>query len=214
MNGAAPRWLLAAVLALLAGCSVPRLPGPAADRDAATAAYRERAARLGELTGWRLEGRVVAKGSGESGQARIRWSRSDGEGRLAVGNPFGQTLLEMRRSPAGLRLRDARGGVFHGSRARAVLYQRLGWRVPVGHVADWALGLGPQDRVPEDLDGRGRPRHLTAGPWTVTFPEYMRVDGLWLPRNLEVTRDGMELRIRVDRWRLDWGRPDKEADPT
>jgi outer membrane lipoprotein LolB len=194
--------LLAALL--VGGCAVPQLPDQAEDRAQAEAGYRERAARLAELASWELRGRVVAKGPGESGQARIRWSRSGDAGRLAVSNPFGQTLLEVRSGSDGLSLRDARGGVFHGGEVHAVLRERLGWRVPIGRLADWALGLAPGDQVPEDLDGRGRPRHLRAGPWTVTFSEYMRVDGLWLPQSMRVARDGMQLRIRVDRWRLQW----------
>ena len=200
-----PKPLFAASLALLlAACAVPQLPGPAADREAAAAAYRQRAERLAGLAGWRLDGRVVAKGPGESGQARIRWSRSDGEGRLAVRNPFGQTMLEVRSGNGGLRMRDARGNLYRGDQVAAELRRRLGWRVPVGRLADWALGLRPGGRVPEDLDGRGRPRHLTAGAWTVTFAEYTRVDGLWLPQAMHVSRDDMALRIRVDRWRLQW----------
>ena len=204
MSGLLRRMAGIGLLGLLAGCAVPQLPGPAEDREAAVAAYERRAARLAELAGWRLDGRVVAKGPGESGQARIRWSRSDGEGRLAVRNPFGQTVLEVRTGARGLQLRDARGGVYRGARVHAVLRERLGWRVPVGRLADWALGLGRGGAAPADLDGRGRPRHLTAGGWRVAFTEYMRVEGLWLPRAMRVSREDMQLRIRVDRWQLQW----------
>lgn len=207
------RWaLVAAVAALLAGCAVPRMPGPAEDQEAAAGAYRERAARLAELAGWQLDGRVVVKGPGESGQARIRWSRSSGEGRLAVRNPFGQTVLEVRRDRDGLSLRDARGGMYRGNEVHAVLQRRLGWRVPLGRLARWALGLGRENRVPADLDDRGRPRHLRVGPWTVAYTEYERVDGLWLPTAMAVTRGETALRIRVDRWQLDWSsNPEAQA---
>jgi outer membrane lipoprotein LolB len=200
-----------ALALLLAGCAVPQMPGPAADRDAAVAAYEARAERLGQLAGWQLDGRVVAKGSGESGQARIRWSRRHGDGRLAVRNPFGQTVLEVRSGPSGLRLRDARGGLYRGQRVHTVLEQRLGWRVPVGRLADWALGLARPDGPPADLDGRGRPRHLTADGWTVAFTEYQKVDGLWLPQAMRVSRDGMRLRIKVHRWRLEWPAGERPA---
>lgn len=199
------------LLGLLGGCGVPQLPEPAADRGQAVAAYEERAERLSRLAGWRLDGRVVAEGPGESGQARIRWSRFDGEGRLAVRNPFGQTVLEVRNGPQGLRLRDNQGGVYRGDRVRTVLRQRLGWRVPVGRLADWALALPRDGGTPADLDDRGLPRHLTADGWTVAFTEYMEVDGLWLPQAMRVTRDDMRLRIRVREWHLEWPDDSREG---
>lgn len=190
--------------ASLAGCAVPQLPERAEDQDKARAAYKERAERLSRLSGWRLDGRVVAKGPGESGQARIRWSRTGEDGRLAVRNPFGQTVLEVRSGTQGLRLRDAQGGVFRGDRVHTVLRERLGWRVPLGRLADWALALPRSKGVPGDLDARGRPRHLTADGWTVAYREYTRVDGVWLPLAMRVSRDEMQLRIRVQEWHLQW----------
>ncbi|MEF8794228.1 lipoprotein insertase outer membrane protein LolB [Thiohalorhabdus sp.] len=214
MRAPLPHLWWAVLPILLAGCAGIQLPEPAANRDQAVAAYKERVDRLSKLVGWRLDGRVVAKGPGESGQARIRWSRSDREGRLAVRNPFGQTILEMRNGPRGLRLRDAQGGVFRGDRAHTVLRERLGWRVPVGRLADWALGLGRGEGVPADLDANGRPRHLAADGWTVTFSEYIQVDGLSLPQSMLVSRDEMQLRIRVQEWHLQWpdgSRPGQQA---
>jgi hypothetical protein len=32
----------------------------------------------------------------------------------------------------------------------------------------------------------------------------MQVEGVWLPKELQVGHNGLDLEIRVDRWRLEW----------
>ncbi|MFA9459378.1 lipoprotein insertase outer membrane protein LolB [Thiohalorhabdus methylotrophus] len=205
MRQTLPGFLL--VLLLLSGCAGLG-PQPAEDREAAVAAYRERAGILSKLEQWRLMGRVSVRGPQESGQVRVRWTGDARGGHIQVRNPFGQTVMEVRRGGQGLRVRNARGEVYRGWRARAVLRRQLGWQVPFGPMARWALGLARGKRIPETLDDRGRPLTLKSGPWRVTYGEYRKVDGVWLPVDLRVTREDVELHLRVDQWHLQ-----QDADP-
>lgn len=195
-----------AISVLLAmGCAGPTGPEPAADRDAAMASYQERAQRLAGLTGWRLQGRATVDSEQGGGQVRIRWSHRGKEGRLAVSNPLGQTLMVLRHSPQGLRLRDQEGRTYRGRQAREVLRQRLGSWVPVDRFSGWALGLPTRSEdPPAGLDERGLPLRLERAPWSVEYTGYRRTDGVWLPTAMEISREGVQLRIRVDQWKLDW----------
>ena len=186
-----------------AGCATPRSPGPAADQEVALAAYRERSARLADLERWQVRGRVAIQGPEESGQVRVRWEQTRGRSHMVVSNPFGQTLLDVEHGTGGLRVRDDRGATYRGWDARLVLRRRLGWWVPIERLAHWILGTGAE-RAPQALDASGRPRKLKAGPWRVAFQAYSRVEGVWLPRRLEVHRDGISLRLHVDSWSLAW----------
>ena len=210
-----PRGLRLAAAALLAlgvaGCGV-RAPGPQTGTVAAQDAYEERARRLADLAAWTLNGRVTVQGPEESGQVRVRF-RKDAEGsRLEVRNPFGQTLLRLTRDGTGVRLRDDQGRLYTGEAARRVLRARLGWRVPVGRLNEWVLGLAQAREVPAAMDGKGRPLRIEAGRWRIHYPRYMQVKGMWLPKEVQVGHNGLDLRIRVDRWRLEWPEgQDREA---
>jgi outer membrane lipoprotein LolB len=195
---------------LLTACGV-QAPGPRTTGQEARDAYQERARRLADLAGWTLSGRVSVQGGEQSGQVRVRWQRDAQGSRLEVRNPFGQTLIRLTRDPSGLRLRDDRGRVYTGGAARQVLRARLGWRVPVGRLGDWVLGLARRGGTPAALDGLGRPLRIEAGPWRVAYPRYVEVKGVWLPRELQVGRDGLDLRIRVDDWDLRWAGGGKGA---
>jgi len=203
--------LLAICVGLAAGCAGPRGPEPAADRDVAVASFQDRAQRLAELAGWRLRGRATVDSEQGSGQVRIRWSHQGRQGRLAVSNPFGQTLMVLRHSPQGLRLRDREGHSYRGRQAREVLRQRLGSWVPVDRFSGWALGLPARSGdLPARLDERGLPLGLERAPWAVEYTGYRRTDGVWLPSAMEISREGVRLRIRVDQWDLEW-RADTEG---
>ncbi|HKJ88065.1 MAG TPA: lipoprotein insertase outer membrane protein LolB [Gammaproteobacteria bacterium] len=197
--------LLLAVLAL-AGCAGMG-PKPAENQEAAAAAYRNRAQRLAGLDQWQLMGRVSVQGPEGSGQVRVHWVWGDQQGRLQVRNPFGQTVMEVRDGPEGLRVRDSEGKVYRGGAARAALRRQLGWHVPVGPMARWALGLATGGRIPRVLDDRGLPLEIQAGPWQVSYDGYQEVQGMWVPRDLKITRGGLELHLRVDHWQLE------DADP-
>ena len=202
-RGSAALGLLVAGAVLVTACGI-RPPGPRDAGGDAQQAYQERAGRLAELSGWRLTGRVSVRGGEQSGQVRVRWRR-DGDGsRLAVSNPFGQTLLRLRRDAAGLRLQDDRGRVYTDGAARRVLRARLGWRVPLGRLDEWVLGMARKGAVPAAVDEQGRPLRIQAGPWQVSYAHYEEVSGVWLPRELTVGRDGLKLRVRVDDWELSW----------
>ena len=201
------RGLCLSVVGLLvlgaAGCGV-RAPGPQTGTIAAQDAYQERARRLSDLTSWTLNGRVTVQGPEESGQVRVRF-RQDAEGsRLEVRNPFGQTMLRLTRDDTGVRLRDDQGRLYTGEAARRVLRTRLGWRVPVGRLNEWVLGLAQAQQAPTAMDGKGRPLRIEAGPWRIHYPRYMQVEGVWLPKELQVGHNGLDLEIHVDRWRLEW----------
>ncbi|MFP4560444.1 MAG: lipoprotein insertase outer membrane protein LolB [Thiohalorhabdus sp.] len=194
--------LLAVGLAMvLAGCAGLG-PQPAEDRDRAAAAYRERAEALAAPDGWRMVARVRVEGPEESGQVRLHWTHQDRSDRLQVRNPFGQTVLEVRYGAQGLQVRDSRGRTYRGATARMVLQRRLGWRVPVESMARWALGLADEERLPEVLDDLGAPLELRSGPWRVTYGEYREVEGIRLPRDIRLEREGAEARLRVEQWDL------------
>jgi len=195
--------LLLLAAGLLVGCGV-RTPGPEAEGMAAQAAYEARAQRLAGLQAWTLEGRVTVKGPQESGQVRVRLQRDPGGSVLDVRNVFGQTMLRLTRDGQGLRLRDDRGQVYRGPAARRVLRARLGWRVPVGRLDQWVLGLARPGGGPAAMDGRGRPLRIESGPWRIRYPHYVQVEGVWLPQEVNVGHDGLDVRIRVDDWRLQW----------
>ena len=47
-----------------------------------------------------------------------------------------------------------------------------------------------------------RALRLTQGDWTIDYDRYTPVDGDVLPRHLVMSREGVRVRIAVDRWIL------------
>ena len=188
---------------MLGGCGLPapQDPGPT---DGKARHYQQRLERLQVVAGWTLTGRAVVSGGGsESGQARIRWRHSAGEDRLQASSPLGRTLLEIHQAPDRLQVRDKTGRRYTGAAARRQIQRRLGWRVPLERLADWAVGRTGDGTVPAGVDAKGRARRMKQGGWQVTYGEYGRVGDLWLPRAFRVERGGVRLRVRVDNWQID-----------
>ncbi len=202
-----------ALVLFLVGCGGPSSPPPAKDREALVAAYRDRADRLATLAGWLMVGRATLERGHRSGQVRIRWSQRGEEGQLKVRNPFGQTLMALHYDESDLQLQDRRGRTYRNQQARSVLRQRLGGWVPVDRFSGWALGLAPpSEGIPRDLGAHGLPHRLALEGWSIVYTAYRQVGAVWLPQVLEASREGIGVRIQVDRWELRWqGKPKTEG---
>jgi len=98
----------------------------------------------------------------ERASGRFLLRETDGRTQLDVFSPFGQTLARAVASPSGAVLETSDGARHEAPSAEALTEQVLGWRVPVGRLADWLRG-GPRGSAP--------PASFQDGGWSVSVDE-------------------------------------------
>jgi len=108
----------------------------------------------------------------ERASGRFLLREADGRTELDVFSPFGQTLARAVAGPSGAMLETSDGARHEAQSAEALTEQVLGWRVPVGRLADWLRG-GPRRGV--------IPASFQDGGWSVSVDE---ADGAERPRRL------------------------------
>jgi len=105
--------------------------------------------------------------------------------------------MVLKRTPDGLSL----NGAPPSDAVLAELHQRLGVELPIDHLRFWLLGV-PDPGAAFDFkrNDQDRASQLTQDGWTVDYDRYMPVDADLLPAHVVLSREGVRVRIAVDRW--------------
>jgi len=192
------RFAAAAVLVLASGCTT--LP-PAPE----IADWSARRAALQALPAWTLNGRI-AVAAGENGfSGGFDWAQVGESADIALSGPMGGARLSIHVEGGAFEVTDDRGNRYTGEEAERFVAERIGpgEKLPVLQMRYWLVGApAPGAPYDESLGGDERLASLTQSGWQVRFERYATVGALALPARLEMTTQGLRLRVVVSDWRL------------
>lgn len=199
--------LLCWMAALLAACAeLPLQAPPGADAERAWQTRRE---TLSALQDWSLAGRIAIQAEQESWNAALRWTQQGVDYDISLSSPLGQNVAQLHGDALGVVLRTA-DGELSAQDGESLLYQSLGWRVPVAGLRYWVLGLpDPSASMAEEdyeLDAAGRLARLHQSGWDIEMRRYTDINGVELPDKLFLSRstpDGLvDIRLVVEQWQI------------
>jgi len=187
------RLLVAACAALLSACAAlaPPSEAPAA-----------RPARS-DISHFALTGRVAVRNGAESFSANIDWRHGgDGSERILLSSPLGQGLADLDADRQGARLQTADSRRYTAASLDDLSEQVFGARLPLSSLPRWVLGQTPDAADRLALDTLGRPASFLAAGWRVAYPSYESELANALPSLIRLSRDQLDVRLKIDRWDL------------
>ena len=152
------------------------------------------------LEAFALEGRVAVKVGEKGYSANLRWRHTASADALRLLSPVGTTIATLDADPEGATLVDADRKVHRSTDIEALTRDVLGWDLPLAGLKHWVLGR-PDPNAPVDeqaRDARNRLTQLRQSGWRIAYPIYAD-DGV-LPSRLTLVREGLNLRLVIDRW--------------
>jgi outer membrane lipoprotein LolB len=170
-----------------------RAPAPAA----AAAGWELRVADLQAFSSWQLDGRAAVAVGTQGWQATLNWRQRGDSAEVHLSGPLGVGALVLKRTPDGFSLDNAPPS----DAVLAQLQERLGVELPIDHLRFWLLGVpDPSAAFELKRNDQDRAMQLTQANWSIEYDRYMPVDGDLLPARLVLSREGVRVRIAVDRW--------------
>ncbi|SFU87020.1 lipoprotein insertase outer membrane protein LolB [Halomonas korlensis] len=185
------------IVALLAGCA-GRAPAPGGER--ASGQWSAQKDRLEALDTWVLIGKASLRTPEDATSANLDWNQTSHYYRLLISGPFGsgRSTLEGREGRFSLSTAEGR---FEAETPEALMEEQLGWSLPVSSLSDWIRGLpAEQSEHRLEKDALGFPATLHQDGWTIDYRDWMRVEGLWLPRRLVMEYDELRVVLVVTDW--------------
>ncbi len=177
--------------AALGACVTTRAPAPAA------VGWEQRVAELHGLASWQLDGRAAVAVGTQGWQATLNWRQRGDAAEVHLSGPFGVGALVLKRTPDGVSLNDAPPS----DAVLAQLQERLGFELPIDRLRFWLLGVpDPTAAFALTRNDQDRALQLVQGDWTIDYDRYMSADGQLMPAHLVMSREGVRVRIAVDRW--------------
>jgi outer membrane lipoprotein LolB len=148
-----------------------------------------------------LAGRVAVAAGQEGFNARLRWNQSGPVSELVLDGPFGAGGLRLTSDGTQLVLENPKGERLDADAARAEIERRLGFEPPLRSLRYWVLGVpDPASTASEQLDQEARLATLEQNGWNIEYTSYAPVDGRWLPQKMTLRREGVRVRLLIERW--------------
>jgi len=194
------RGLLLALM-LLSGCATtPQLPP--AERDRLWLLHRQ---SLEQQTDWTLTARIAGYSENDGWNGKLIWRQHGEDYQIHFQAPFGQGAVQLLGISGQVEMRTADGQVSVAADAESLLYQQLGWHLPLAGLRYWVLGLPVPISAEMPVlafDEAGRLTNITQSQWQISYSSYQQVGGIALPKKVYLENPVLSLRLVIDRWQL------------
>lgn len=199
------RVILWGMVAILSGCaSEPLQKVPAHPQKV----WLLHAARMRAISHFQLSAEGGVRAGAHGGTLMLRWVLLPQAYQMTGYGPFGQLIFRLRVDGEGARLVTDHGRL-QGAHPGTLLQRLTGWRLPVGGLRSWILGIpspGPVGRL--HVNRFGLLGSLSQAGWSIMYRRYRNTRWGRLPRfmTLKHARDAqdpvpVEVTIRIDQWR-------------
>ncbi len=169
--------------------------------------WQTRQHALAQLDNWSFKGRLAVKDKvQDSWSASLRWQQEDDSYDIHLSGAFGQGAARLFGHEGYAVIETSQHAALTATSAELLMQEQLGWSVPVQGFKYWLVGSpepGMIDR--HSIDEFGRLSELEQSGWQMRYRSYTIVNGIELPRKLELENERLRVRLVIDSWQINSG---------
>lgn len=167
------------------------------------AAQSAREKQLQGHDNWTIRARLGVSDGEHGGSGSLVWIRRNNTFDFELRAPVTGRSFRMHGGPDRVRLDGLKQGSLHGTDARALLQQALGWQVPMAQLDYWVRGMRAPGSTAQLLFGAdGLPERLSQDGWTVEYRDWYPETEPALPRRVFANRGNDRVRMVINSWAL------------
>ncbi|MDH5785205.1 MAG: lipoprotein insertase outer membrane protein LolB [Chromatiales bacterium] len=162
--------------------------------------WQLRQQQLQGLNRWQIAGRLAVIKGHEAWHMSLEWQQLAETYAIHITAPLGQGAMRLEGDTQSVTLQTDEGESITAQNPDWLLYQQLGWQVPVSALRYWVLGLPAPGEHTETLDDYGRLSHLQQAGWEIEFIDYQPELGVELPRKVFVSNHQAKVKLVISDW--------------
>jgi outer membrane lipoprotein LolB len=197
----AAKLLIVTLLVFLSGCALFQQgktePGNRA------MSWKARSAELNRIQAWTAHGSVSIQHDAKTDIASVQWRQQQQDYQFALSGPLGFGRVEITGGPASITLQQSNKPPVSAATPELLMQNQLGWHIPISHLYYWARGL-PAPGMPSKkiFDAYHHLTQLQQEGWQIDYLEYMPVNGVDLPRTMQLSTDRLKIKLVIREWEL------------
>ncbi|VAW87056.1 hypothetical protein MNBD_GAMMA18-1832 [hydrothermal vent metagenome] len=164
--------------------------------------WPQREAALQQITAWQLEGRIAIRTADDSWSGSLWWQQLDEAYEIRFSGPFGQGAINLTGDQQQVVLNSSEGEMVGHDGAEQLMYEQLGWRVPISSLRYWVLGRPDPTENSSllEFDDFGRIKSLQQGSWSVNYRRYRLFQQLDVPDKIAIKNYQLGVKLVIDHW--------------
>lgn len=151
------------------------------------------------INSWEISGKIGIVTAKNSNSASLKWIQKNDTYQIDIRGPLGQGGASISGLPGKVTVDIAGEGTFEGPHPEYILYQQLGWDLPISDIYWWIRGLPAPDKAFQHSLENNRLKVLQQNGWTVNYLRYNDRSPA-LPSKLKLTHNGLKIVLVVNNW--------------
>lgn len=164
-----------------------------------TSSWESHQAELKELRSWEISGKIGIKTPDSNNSASLKWLQEEQNYQIDIRGPWGQGGASISGQPGKVTVDVASEGTFEGPDPEFILYQQLGWELPISDIYWWIRGLPAPNKPYQHILLDNRLQSLQQNGWEIQYLRYNSLSPA-LPRKLKLNRNGLNITVVVNSW--------------
>ncbi len=194
MTSARTALTLLSVALMISACTPLRMEAPV------NPDWEQRRQVLAALDDWEFTGSISVRDEQKSHTSRIRWRQQREDYRINLWGTFNVGATEISGGPDLVRI-SRQGEEVVTDSAEQLIYDELGYELPVSHLNYWLKGIPAPDSPSESEFGENNQlTHLHQSGWQIEYMAYSNYGTETLPVRIRMIKNP----LRVDLLRLNW----------
>lgn len=164
--------------------------------------WQERQEKLSDIVAWAVKGRLAVRSGNDAWSASLQWAQQKQLYIMRVIAPLGQGTYEIKRGYDRVSLITAENEYLEAEDAESLMFNNLGWSVPVEGMKFWIRGIPDPDSNIENItvDAQALMTELKQSGWNIEFSRYTEEGEYYLPGKIVMENKRVKITILAKEW--------------
>lgn len=161
--------------------------------------WNEHLEQVRKLQSWDISGKIGIITSDNSNSASLKWLQQQQSYIIDIHGPLGQGGASIQGNPNKVTVDISGEGEFSGPDPEYILYQQLGWDIPISDIYWWIRGIPSPDSEFQNTLENNRLKTLKQNGWTIQYLRYHSLEPA-LPSKIRLVRNGLKITLVLHTW--------------